>query len=166
MALKLEDKKLVVEEVSAIVAKSVSVVIAEYRGLTVEQMTNLRSKARESEVVIRVVKNTLARKALQGSPFEDLAGSLVGPVVLAFSTNELSAAARVAKDFKKQNDVFVVKALSIGSGALDVSQLDMVAALPTYDEAIGKLMYVMKAPVEKLARTMTALKEQKESEAA
>lgn len=166
MALKLEDKKLVVEEVSALMAKTVAMVVAEYRGLTVEQMTNLRSKARENDVVVRVVKNTLARKALAGTPFEDLTDTLVGPVVLAFSTNELSAAARVAKDFKKQNDAFVVKALSIGSGALDVNQLDAIAALPTYDEAIGKLMYVMKAPVEKLARTLAALKEQKESEAA
>lgn len=163
MALKLEDKKLVVEEVSAIVAKSVSVVVAEYRGLTVEQMTNLRSKARESNVVVRVVKNTLARKALQGSPFEDLQDNLVGPVVLVFSTEELSAAARVAKDFKKQNEALVVKSLSIGSGALGAEQLDTIASLPTYDEAIGKLMYVMKAPVEKLARTLAALKESKEA---
>jgi large subunit ribosomal protein L10 len=163
MALKLEDKKLVVEEVSAIVAETISMVVAEYRGLTVEQMTNLRSKARESNVVIRVVKNTLARKALQGSPFEDLSDDLVGPVVLAFSKEELSGAARVVKDFKKENEALVVKSLSIGSGKLDVNQLDAIAALPTYEEAIGKLMYVMKAPVEKLARTLAALKESKEA---
>jgi large subunit ribosomal protein L10 len=163
MALKLEDKKLVVEEVTALVGKSVSIVAAEYRGLTVEKMTNLRAKARESGVVIRVVKNTLARKALQGSPFEDMAETLVGPIVLAFSTNELSGAARVLKNFKKENDALVVKSLSIGTGVLDASQLDTVASLPTYDEAIGKLMYVMKAPVEKLARTLAALKEAKEA---
>lgn len=163
MALKLEDKKLVVEEVSAIVEKSVSIVVAEYRGLTVEQMTDLRSKARDADVVIRVVKNTLARKALQGSPFEDMQSDLVGPVVLVFSTSELSAAARVAKDFKKGNDALVVKSLSIGSGVMDASQLDAIAALPTYEEALGKLMYVMKAPVEKLARTLAAYKEAKEA---
>lgn len=163
MALKLEDKKLVVEEVSAIVEKSVSIVVAEYRGLTVEQMTDLRSKARDADVVIRVVKNTLARKALQGSPFEDMQSDLVGPVVLVFSTNELSAAARIAKDFKKSNEALVVKSLSIGSGVMDASQLDAIAALPTYEEALGKLMYVMKAPVEKLARTLAAYKEAKEA---
>ncbi|MBE0492722.1 MAG: 50S ribosomal protein L10 [Thiomicrospira sp.] len=163
MALKLEDKKLVVEEVSAIVEKSVSIVVAEYRGLTVEQMTDLRAKARDADVVIRVVKNTLARKALQGSPFEDMQSDLVGPVVLVFSTSELSAAARVAKDFKKGNEALVVKSLSIGSGVMDASQLDAIAALPTYEEALGKLMYVMKAPVEKLARTLAAYKEAKEA---
>jgi len=163
MALKLEDKKLVIEEVSAIVAGSVSIVAAEYRGLTVEQMTNLRSKAREAGVVIRVVKNTLARKALQGTPFEDMQASLVGPLVLAFSTKELAAAARVVKDFKKGNEALVVKSLSIGSGVMDPAQLDAVAALPTYEEALSKLMYVMKAPVEKLARTLAAYKEAREA---
>lgn len=163
MALKLEDKKLIIEEVSAVVEKTVSLVVAEYRGLTVGQMTNLRSKARESDVVIRVVKNTLARRALQGSAFEDLTSDLTGPVVLIFSTNELSAAARVAKNFKKENDALVIKSLSIGSGRVDASELDVIASLPTYEEAIGKLMYVMKAPVEKLARTLAALKESKEA---
>lgn len=163
MALKLEDKKLIIEEVSAVVEKTVSLVVAEYRGLTVGQMTSLRSKARESDVVIRVVKNTLARRALQGSAFEDLTSDLTGPVVLIFSTNELSAAARVAKNFKKENDALVIKSLSIGSGRVDASELDVIASLPTYEEAIGKLMYVMKAPVEKLARTLAALKESKEA---
>lgn len=163
MALKLEDKKLVVEEVSAIVAKSVSMVAAEYRGLTVEQMTNLRAKARDNNVVIRVVKNTLARKAIAGTPFEDMASTLVGPVVLVFATEELSAAARVVKDFKKGNDALVVKSISIGTGVMDAGQLDVIAALPTYEEALAKLMYVMKAPVEKLARTLAAYKEAKEA---
>jgi large subunit ribosomal protein L10 len=163
MALKLEDKKLVVEEVSAVVAKSVSMVAAEYRGLTVEQMTKLRAKARDNNVVIRVVKNTLARKAIAGTPFEDMASTLVGPIVLAFSTEELSAAARVMKEFKKDNDALVVKSLSIGSGVMDASQLEAIAALPTYEEALAKLMYVMKAPVEKLARTLAAYKEAKEA---
>lgn len=163
MALKLEDKKLIVEDVSAVVAETVSMVVAEYRGLTVEQMTKLRSSARDSNVVVRVVKNTLARKALQGTSYEDLTEDLVGPVVLVFSREELSAAARVVKDFKKENDAIVVKSLSIGSGRLDLDQLGVIAALPTYDEAIAKLMYVMKAPVEKLARTLAALKESKEA---
>lgn len=163
MALKLEDKKLIVDEVSQVVEKSVSMVVAEYRGLTVDQMTVLRSKARESEVVIRVVKNTLARLALKGSAFEDLTSDLTGPVVLIFATNELSSAARLAKNFKKENDALVIKSLSIGAGRVESSELDVIASLPTYEEAIGKLMYVMKAPVEKLARTLAALKESKEA---
>lgn len=163
MALKLEDKKLVLEEVSAVLAETVSVVVAEYRGLTVEQMTKLRSQARDNGVVVRVVKNTLAKRAFAGTPYEDLSASLVGPVVLVFSQKELSGAARVVKAFKKENDAMVVKAVSIGSGALDANQLDMVASLPTYDEAIAKLMYVMKAPVEKLARTLAAYKESREA---
>lgn len=163
MALKLDDKKLIVDEVSALVAESVSIVVAEYRGLTVDQMTTLRGKARESNVSIRVVKNTLARLAFAGTPFEDLTADLVGPVVLIFSKEELSAAARISKDFGKTNNALVVKALSIGSGRIDGAQLDTIASLPTYEEAIAKLMYVMKAPVEKLARTFAALKEAKEA---
>ena len=163
MALKLEDKKLVLEEVSAILAETVSVVVAEYRGLSVEQMTKLRSQARDNGVVVRVVKNTLARRAFAGTQYEDMASSLVGPVVLVFSQKELSAAARIVKAFKKENDAMVVKSVSVGSGALDASQLDLVASLPTYDEAIAKLMYVMKAPVEKLARTLAAYKESREA---
>jgi large subunit ribosomal protein L10 len=163
MALKLEDKKLVLEEVSAVLADTVSIVVAEYRGLTVEQMTKLRSQARDNGVVVRVVKNTLAKRAFAGTPYEDMSASLVGPVVLVFSQRELSGAARVVKAFKKENDAMVVKALSIGSGTLGANQLDMVASLPTYDEAIAKLMYVMKAPVEKLARTLAAYKESREA---
>jgi large subunit ribosomal protein L10 len=163
MALKLEDKKLVLEEVSAVLADTVSIVVAEYRGLTVEQMTKLRSQARDNGVVVRVVKNTLAKRAFAGTPYEDMSASLVGPVVLVFSQRELSGAARVVKAFKKENDAMVVKAVSIGSGTLGANQLDMVASLPTYDEAIAKLMYVMKAPVEKLARTLAAYKESREA---
>lgn len=154
MALKLEDKKQVVEEVSAVVSGAYSVIAAEYRGLTVEQMTNLRNKARSSGVVVRVVKNTLARKAMEGTQFEDLGQVLTGPLVLAFSLDDPGSAARVMKDFSKEHGALVVKHLSIGSGVLDAAQLGAVASLPTYDEAISKLMYVMKAPAEKLARTL------------
>lgn len=165
MALKLDDKKLIVDEVSALVAESVSMVVAEYRGLTVDQMTELRGKARESNSAVRVVKNTLARRAIAGTTFEDMTEDLVGPVVLIFSKEELSAAARISKDFAKANKALVVKSVSIGSGRLGADQLDAIASLPTYEEAIAKLMYVMKAPVEKLARTFTALKEAKEEAA-
>ena len=166
MALNIEDKKLVVEEVSAVVSEAGSMVTAEYRGLTVEQMTDLRAKARAANVKVRVVKNTLARRAVAGTKFEDMAGTFTGPLVFAFSGEELGNAARVFKDFAKDNDALVVNSLSIGEGVMDASQLATVAALPTYDEAVAKLLFVMKEPVAKLARALTAVKEQKEAEAA
>jgi len=165
MALNIEDKKLVVEEVSAVVADAGSMVTAEYRGLTVEQMTDLRAKARAANVKVRVVKNTLARRAVAGTKFEDMAGTFSGPLVFAFSGEELGNAARVFKDFAKDNDALVVNSLSIGEGVMDASQLASVAALPTYDEAVAKLLFVMKEPVAKLARALTAVKEQKEEAA-
>lgn len=154
MALKLEDKKRIVEEVHALASDAYSVVAAEYRGLTVEQMTNLRRQARESKVVIRVIKNTLARRALEGTQFEDIGSELVGPLVYAFSMEDPGSAARIIKAFRKEVKALEPKVLSIGSGVMSGDQLDAVASLPTYDEAISKLMYVMKAPVEKLARTL------------
>lgn len=166
MALNMNDKKAVVEEVSALVAGAGSMVAAEYRGLTVEQLTDLRSKAREANVSVRVVKNTLVRLSVKGTKFEDMAGTFSGPLIFAFSGEELGNAARVFKDFAKSNEALVVKSLSIGEGVMDVSQLAAVAALPTYDEALSKLLYVMKEPVAKLARGLVAVKDQKEAEAA
>ncbi|MBO1925179.1 MULTISPECIES: 50S ribosomal protein L10 [Thiomicrorhabdus] len=165
MALNIQDKKQVVEEVAAIAAEAGSVVAAEYRGLTVEQMTNLRIEARKANVQVRVVKNTLARRALQGTKFEDMAETFTGPLVYAFSGEELGNAARVFKNFAKDNDALVVRSLSIGEGVMDAGSLAQVAALPTYDEAVAKLLFVMKEPVAKLARALTAIKEQKEAEA-
>lgn len=166
MALNIEGKKLVVEEVSAVIAEAGSMVAAEYRGLTVEQMTQLRANARAANVQVRVVKNTLARRAIAGTKFEDMADTFVGPLVFAFSGEELGNAARVFKDFAKTNDALVVKSLSIGEGVMDASQLATVAALPTYDEALSKLLYVMKEPVAKVARALVAINEKKEAEAA
>ncbi len=166
MALNIEGKKLVVEEVSAVVAEAGSMVVAEYRGLTVEQMTQLRANARAANVQVRVVKNTLARRAVAGTKFEDMAETFSGPLVFAFSGEELGNAARVFKDFAKGNDALVVRSLSIGEGVMDATHLAMIAALPTYDEAISKLLYVMKEPVAKFARGLVAVKEQKEAEAA
>ena len=165
MALNIEDKKLVVEEVSAVVADAGSIVAAEYRGLTVEQMTDLRAKARDAGVQVRVVKNTLARRAVAGTKFEDMADTFKGPLVFAFSGEELGNAARVFNDFAKDNDALVVKSLSIGEGALGADSLAQIAALPTYDEAVAKLLFVMKEPVNKLARALNAVKEQKEEAA-
>lgn len=166
MALKIEDKKAVVDEVAAIIAGAGSMVAAEYRGLTVEQLTVLRSKAREANVSIRVVKNTLVRRAVSGTKFEDMAETFVGPLIFAFSGEELGNAARVFKDFSKDNEALVVKSISIGEGVMDASNLASIAALPTYDEALSKLLYVMKEPVAKVARGLVAIKDQKEAEAA
>ncbi|MDG4812117.1 50S ribosomal protein L10 [Hydrogenovibrio sp. 3SP14C1] len=166
MALKIEDKKAVVDEVAAIIAEAGSMVAAEYRGLTVAQLTELRSKAREANVSIRVVKNTLVRRAVAGSKFEDMAETFSGPLIFAFSGEELGNAARVFKDFSKDNEALVVKSLSIGEGVMDASNLASIAALPTYDEALSKLLYVMKEPVAKVARGLVAIKDQKEAEAA
>ncbi|PLA74052.1 50S ribosomal protein L10 [Hydrogenovibrio sp. SC-1] len=166
MALNINDKKAVVEEVSALVSEAGSMVAAEYRGLTVAQLTELRANARAANVTVRVVKNTLVRRAVAGTKFEDMADTFVGPLVFAFSGEELGNAARVFKDFAKDNEALVVKSLSIGEGVMDASQLNAVAALPTYDEALSKLLYVMKEPVAKLARGLVAVKDQKEAEAA
>lgn len=165
MALKIEDKKLIVEEIAGIAAGAGSMVAAEYRGLTVAQLTELRSKAREANVQIRVVKNTLARIAVKDTKFEDMADTFTGPLVYAWSGEELGNAARVFKDFAKTNEDLVVRSLSIGEGVMDAGQLNAVAALPTYDEAVAKLLFVMKEPVAKLARALTAVKEQKEEAA-
>lgn len=154
MALKLEDKKRIVEEVHALAENAYSIVAAEYRGLTVEQMTALRRQAREVGVVVRVVKNTLTRRALQGTQFEDIGDKLVGPLVLIISMEDPGSAARIVKAFRKEAPALEPKVLSIGNGAMPGSQLDAVASLPTYDEALSKLMFVMKAPVEKLAKTL------------
>lgn len=162
MALNIEDKKLVVEEVAAVAANAGSMVAAEYRGLTVGNMTQLRNAARKAGVHIRVIKNTLARRAIAGTKFEDLGDTFTGPLVFAFSGEELGNAARVFKDFAKTNNKLVVKSMSIGEGAWDASYLDKVASLPTRDEALSKLLYVMKEPVAKLARGLVAVKEQKE----
>ncbi|GKT11979.1 MAG: large subunit ribosomal protein L10 [Thiomicrorhabdus sp.] len=166
MALNIEGKKAVVEEVSAVVADAGSIVSAEYRGLTVEQMTQLRANARAANVQVRVVKNTLARRAIAGTKFEDMAETFTGPLVFAFSGEELGNAARVFKDFAKDNEALIVKSLSIGEGVMDASHLATIAALPTYDEAVSKLLYVMKEPVAKVARALVAINEKNEAEAA
>ncbi|CAN8140819.1 50S ribosomal protein L10 [Thiomicrorhabdus sp. 6S2-11] len=165
MALNIQDKKQIVEEVSAVAAEAGSMVAAEYRGLTVEQMTNLRAEARKANVQIRVVKNTLVRRAVEGTKFEDMADTFTGPLVYAFSGEELGNAARVFKNFAKDNDALVVRSLSIGEGCMGAESLAQVAALPTYDEAVAKLLFVMKEPVAKLARALTAINEQKEAQA-
>jgi large subunit ribosomal protein L10 len=156
MPLNLEGKKALVEEVSAVAGKALSVVAAEYRGLTVTQMTDLRSKARASGVYMRVVKNTLARKALAGTAFESMGAVLKGPLVLAFSKDDPGAAARVIKDFAKANDKLVPTNLSIGGAVLTAKDLERVASLPTKEQALSQLLGVIKAPIQKLVATIQA----------
>jgi large subunit ribosomal protein L10 len=152
--LNLEQKKAVVAEVAEVASSAYSAVAAEYRGLTVGEMTELRAKARESGVYLRVIKNTLARRAVEGTEFECMQEGLTGPLVLAFSQEDPGSAARVIKDFSKDHGKLVVKLVSIGGKMLDASELETLAKMPTYDQAISLLMAVMKAPVEKLARTI------------
>jgi large subunit ribosomal protein L10 len=156
MALNLEDKKALVAEVSAVATTALSVVAAEYRGLTVSQMTELRSKARSAGVYVRVVKNTLARKAIAGTSFECMGSALKGPLVLAFSKDDPGAAARVVRAFAKDNDKLVPMAVSLGGQLLAPSALEKVASLPTREQALAQLMGVMKAPIQKLAATLAA----------
>lgn len=154
MALSLEQKKAVVSEVSAVAAGALSAVAAEYHGLTVDEMTGLRKQARESGVYMRVVKNSLARRAVEGTEFECIQDGLTGPLLLAFSQEDLGSAARIIKDFSKENDRLVVKFVSIGGEMLGAADLARLAALPTRDQAISMLMAVMKAPLDKFARTL------------
>ena len=154
MALSLEQKKTVVAEVADVAANALSAVAAEYRGLTVEQLTDLRKKAREGGVYVRVVKNTLARKAVAGTEFECISSGLVGPLVLAFSQADPGAAARVIRDFAKGNDKLVVKFVAVGGEMLGAGDIERLANLPTRDQALALLMAVMKAPIEKLTRTI------------
>jgi large subunit ribosomal protein L10 len=154
VALSLADKKQIVSEVAAVAESAHSAVAAEYRGLTVEEMTDLRVKAREGGVYLRVVKNTLARRAFEGTEFECMSDQLIGPLVLAFSQEDPGAAARVIKEFAKEHDKLEVKVLAVGGEALAASELDKLASLPTRDQAISMLMAVMKAPLDKFARTL------------
>ena len=156
MALNLEDKKALVAEVADVAAHAQSVVAAEYRGLTVGQMTDLRAKARKSGVYVRVVKNTLARKALAGTSFEAVGPKLKGPLVLAFSKDDPGAAARVVKDFAKGNEKLVATLVALGGQVLPGAELEKVASLPTREQALSMLMGVLKAPIQKLVGTLAA----------
>jgi large subunit ribosomal protein L10 len=177
MALNLEDKKALVAEVADVAAKAQSVVAAEYRGLTVGQMTELRAKARTQGVYMRVVKNTLARKALSGTSFEAVGPALKGPLVLAFSKDDPGAAARVVKEFAKANEKLVPTLVSLGGQVLPGAELEKVASLPTREQALAILLGVLKAPIQKfvstlaeppakLARTLAAVRQQKQAASA
>ena len=154
MPLTLQQKQTVVSEVAEAAAQAHSVIVAEYQGLTVGEMSQLRVKARESNVHLRVVKNSLARRAFDGTDYGCLSDALQGQMVYAFSMEEPGGAARVLKEYADANKKLVVKLIAFGGELLDPSEIKRLASLPTYDQAISLLMAVMKAPVEKLARTM------------
>jgi large subunit ribosomal protein L10 len=163
-----------VADVAEVASSALSAVVADYHGLTVEEMTELRNQARAQGVYLRVVRNTLLKRAIEGSEYECLNEALVGPTILAFSQEDPGSAARVVKDFAKDHDQLEVKALAVGGKLLAASDIDALAKLPTRDEALAQLMSVMQAPIAKLASTLNevptklvrvvaAVKDQKEA---
>lgn len=176
MTLRLDQKKEIVAAVSSVAKRSSTLIAADYRGMTVTDMTELRSQARKAGVHLQVARNTLARRALKDTPFECISDALVGPVLLAFAGDELSAGARLLKEFCKKNEKLTVKALSLNGKLFGSEHLEAVAKLPTRDEAISQLMAVMKAPItkfvqtlaapqSKLVRTLAAIRDQKQAAA-
>jgi len=154
VALTLEQKKKVVAEVAEVVAHAHSAVAAEYRGLSVAEMTKLRTAAREANVYLRVVPNTLAQRAAEGTDFVCMKDYFTGPLVLALSREEPGSAARVVAGFAKENDKLKVKLIAFGGKLIAPSDIDMLATLPTREEALSRLLAVMKAPIARLARTL------------
>lgn len=165
MSLNIEDKKAVVAEISAEVAKAQTVVIAEYRGISVEKMTALRAEARKSGVYLRVLKNTLARRAVAGTEFADLAEQMTGPLIYALSADPV-AAAKVVSEFAKANDKLVIRAGSYSGKVLDKAGIATLASIPSREELLSKLLYVIKAPLSGFVRGLAALAEKKQGEAA
>lgn len=163
MTLNIDDKKRIVTEVAAIAVNAKSVVAAEYRGLTVEQLTALRMGARKSGVYLRVVRNTLARRAFADTEFACLQDALVGPLLLAFSREEPGAAPKLISEFAKLNERLIIKAGAFNGKLMQPAEVDKLAKMPTRDQAISLLMAVMKAPVGKLARTLAAVRDQKQA---
>ncbi|MCB1646803.1 MAG: 50S ribosomal protein L10 [Pseudomonadales bacterium] len=176
MPIGLKEKQAIVAEVNETASKALSAVAADYRGVSVEGMTKLRKDAREAGVQIRVIRNTLAKRAFAGTEFECMNEVLLGPNVIAFSIDDPGAAARVLKDFAKENNKFEIRALSIGGKLLPADQIDALAKLPTREQALAMLAAVTLAPVTKLARTLNdipgkvtrvvaAVRDQKQQEA-
>lgn len=174
MSLSFDQKQVVVSEVHELAATAHSALAAEYAGITVEEMTVLRVKARQGGVDLRVVKNSLARRALEDTDFVCMSEGLTGQLILAFSQQDPGGAARVLGDYARENDKLVIKLVAIGGQLFDASEVQRLASLPTRDQAISMLMSVMKAPVGKLVRTMNevpgklvrtvaAVREQKEA---
>ena len=154
MPLRLEDKKALVAEVNEVAARALSAVAAEYRGLSAGEFDLLRKKARENAIYLHVVKNTLAKRALQGTDFSCMESALTGPLVIGFSLEDPGAVGRVIKDFAKDHNKLVVKAVSIGGQLYGSQDIERLASLPSKEQALAMLMGVMKAPVSKFVRTL------------
>jgi large subunit ribosomal protein L10 len=154
VSLNLNAKKAIVEEIASVAAEAPSAIAAEYHGLSVAQMTELRNAAREAGVYLRVVRNTLARRAFENTQFECMRDGLVGPLVLAFSSDEPGSAARVVRDFAKENDSLVVKLVALDGNLLEPSELGRLASMPSLDEARAMLLGLLSAPLGKFVRTI------------
>ncbi len=155
VSLNLEQKKAIVSEVAAIASEAPSAIAAEYIGLNVAEMTQLRRSAREADIYLKVVRNTLARRALEGTRFDCMREELVGPLLLAFSNDEPGSAAKVIRDFAKGNDRLVVKLISLDGKLLDAADLDRVANIPSLDQARAMLLGLMQAPMGKFVRVLS-----------
>lgn len=167
MALNLQDKQAIVAQVNEAAKVALSAVVADSRGVTVGQMTELRKQARAVGVEMRIVRNTLLRRALEGTDYACMNDVFVGPTLIAFSNEHAGAAARLFKEFAKGNDKFEIKGAAFEGEFIDAKSIDKLATLPTYDEAIARLMGTMKeAAAGKLARTLAALRDKMEAEAA
>ena len=160
MALNLSQKKEVVAELADVAAKAHSLIAAEYAGTTVEQMTAMRKKARENGVFLKVVKNTLAARAVEGTEFECTKDALVGPLLYAFSTEEPGAAGRLIKEFAKGNDKLQPKVVAVGGQLYPASHVEVLASLPTLDQALAMLARVLAEPATMFARAVKAVGEQ------
>jgi large subunit ribosomal protein L10 len=160
MALNLSQKQEVVAELADVASKAHSVVAAEYAGITVAQMTAMRKKARETGVYLRVVKNTLASRAVAGTDYECVTDALVGPLLYAFSTEEPGAAGRLIKEFAKGNDKLQAKVVSMGGKLYPASHVDVIASLPTRDQALAMLARVLAEPASMFARAIRAVADQ------
>ena len=153
MGLNLEQKQAVVAEVAAQLAKAQAVIVAEYRGLDVARVTQLRSKARKSGLYLRVLKNTLARRAVKGTPFEQLSDQMVGPLMYGIAADPV-AGAKVIAEFAKENELFVIRGGAMANTKMSDKDVKALALLPSREELIARLMGTMQAPVAKLVRTM------------
>jgi large subunit ribosomal protein L10 len=154
VALSLEEKKAIVADVAEIAATAHSAVAAEYTGISSNEMNELRSEARKGGVYLRIVKNSLAKRAVEGTDYECMSETFTGPLILAFSQEDPGSAARVIKAFAKEHEQLVVKSLSVGGQLLAAGEIERLASLPTKEQAISMLMSVMQAPITKLARTI------------
>jgi large subunit ribosomal protein L10 len=166
VAIKLEDKKAIVAEVNEAAKAGLSAVVADARGVTVGAMTGLRKEAREAGVYVKVVRNTLLKRAVEGTQFDVLNDVFKGPTLIAFSNEHPGAAARIFKEFSKGQDKFEIKAAAFEGQFLAANQIDVLATLPTYNEAISQLMSVMQGATSKFVRTLAAIRDQKEGAAA